>query len=408
MLKTPSCSLYSAADFPMLKKKIHGKSLVYFDSAATSLKPQEVIDAISEFYGEKYGTVHRAIYALSLESTALYGGVRKQVQKFLNAEFEEEIIFTKGTTESINLVAASFGKAFLKPGDEVILSEMEHHSNIVPWQLICEEKGAILKVIPITDAGELDLDVYRTLLSSKTKMVAITHMSNAIGTINPIKEIITLAHAWGAKVLIDGAQSAPHLCIDVQDLDADFFAFSGHKVFGPTGVGVLYGKKELLEKMPPYQGGGDMIAHVSFEKTTYQSLPLKFEAGTPMIASVIGLGRALSYIEEVGKPNIRHYEEELLGYATKQLEEIPGLKVIGTAKHKGPIISFVIPGIHSLDLGVLLDLQGIAVRTGHHCTQPLMQRFNIPGTVRLSFAPYNTIEEIDFFVKTLKEILKDL
>ena len=285
---------------------------------------------------------------------------------------------------------------------------MEHHSNIVPWQLICEEKGAILKVIPITDAGELDLDVYKRLLSSKTRVVAITHMSNAIGTINPIKEIITLAHAWGAKVLIDGAQSAPHLPIDVQDLDADFFAFSGHKVFGPTGVGVLYGKKELLEKMPPYQGGGDMIAHVSFEKTTYQSLPLKFEAGTPMIASVIGLGVALSYIEEVGKSNIRHYEEELLGYATKQLEEIPGLKVIGTAKHKGPIISFVIPGIHSLDLGVLLDLQGIAVRTGHHCAQPLMQRFNISGTVRLSFAPYNTIEEIDFFVKTLKDIMQTL
>lgn len=406
MLKTPSCSLYDVTDFPMLQKKVHGKPLIYFDSAATALKPRSVIDAISRFYEEEYGTVHRAVYTLSLASTALYSSVRKQVQQFLNAAHEEEIIFTKGTTEAINLVAASFGKAFLKPGDEVIISEMEHHSNIVPWQLICEEKGAVLKVIPITDGGELDLEAYRTLLSARTKIVAVTHMSNALGTINPIKNIIAMAHEWGAKVLIDGAQSAPHIPVDVQDLDADFFAFSGHKAFGPTGIGVLYGKRELLDKMPPYQGGGDMIAHVSFEKTTYQALPLKFEAGTPMIASVIGLGKALSYIEAVGKVNSMRYEEDLLFYATQQLQTIPHLKIIGTAKHKGPIISFVISGIHPSDLGVLLDLHGIAVRTGHHCAQPLMQRFNIPGTVRLSFAPYNTIEEIDFFIKSLKDLIQ--
>ena len=388
----------------MLQKKIHGKDLVYFDSAATTLKPQSVIDAICRFYEEGYGTVHRAVYTLSLESTALYTGVRRQVKQFLNAAYEEEIIFTKGTTESINLVAASFGKAFLKAGDEVIISEMEHHSNIVPWQLICEEKGAILKVIPVTDLGELDLEVYKSLLSSRTKMVALVHVSNALGTINPVKEMISLAHEKGAKVLIDGAQSAAHMAINVQDLDADFFAFSGHKAFGPTGVGVLYGKKALLEEMPPYQGGGDMIARVSFDKTTYQGLPLKFEAGTPMIASVIGLGKALCYIESLGKDNIMHHEEELLLYATKKLKQIPGLKIIGEAQKKGPIISFVISGMHHLDIGVLLDLQGIAVRTGHHCAQPLMQRFNLPGTARLSFAPYNTFEEIDYFVEKLLKI----
>jgi cysteine desulfurase/selenocysteine lyase len=388
----------------MLQKKIHGKDLVYFDSAATSLKPQTVIDSISQFYGENYGTVHRAVYTLSLESTALYADVRKQVQQFLKAAHEEEIIFTKGTTEAINLVAASFGKAFLKPGDEVIISEMEHHANIVPWQLICEEKGVLLKVIPVTEKGDLDLEAYRNLLSIRTKIVGIVHVSNALGTINPIKEIIRMAHKWGAKVLVDGAQSAAHMPINVQDLDADFFVFSGHKVFGPTGVGVLYGKKSLLEQMPPYQGGGDMIAHVSFEKTTYQALPLKFEAGTPMISSVIGLGRALSYIESIGKENIMRYEEELLVYATQKLKQIPDLKIIGESEQKGPIISFVIPGIHHLDIGVLLDLQGIAIRTGHHCAQPLMQRFKVPGTVRLSFAPYNTFEEIDYFTDKLMKI----
>lgn len=396
--------LCDRSDFPMLQKKIHGKNLVYFDSAATTLKPRSVIDAICRFYEEAYGTVHRAVYTLSLESTALYGGVRRQVKQFLNAAYEEEIIFTKGTTESINLVAASFGKAFLKAGDEVIISEMEHHSNIVPWQLICEEKGAILKVIPVTDLGELDLEAYKSLLSSRTKMVAVGHVSNALGTINPVKEIVDLAHKKGAKVLIDGAQSAAHMATNVQELDADFFTFSGHKVFGPTGVGVLYGKKALLEEMPPYQGGGDMIARVSFDKTTYQGLPLKFEAGTPMIASVIGLGEALRYIELLGKDNIMRYEEELLIYATHKLKQIPDLRIIGEARKKGPIISFIIPGMHHLDIGVLLDLQGIAVRTGHHCAQPLMQRFNIPGTVRLSFAPYNTFEEIDYFVEKLLKI----
>ncbi len=403
MLKTPS--VCCREDFSMLQKKIHGKPLVYFDSAATSLKPDSVIQTISEFYRENYGTVHRAVYTLSLESTSLYGEVRRQVKQFLNAAHEEEIIFTKGTTDSINLVAASFGKAFFKTGDEVIISEMEHHSNIVPWQLICEEKGAILKVIPVTDRGELDLEVYKQLLSEKTKMVAITHVSNALGTINPIKEMIALAHERGAKVLIDGAQSAPHMLVDVQDLDADFFAFSGHKIFGPTGVGILYGKRELLEKMPPYQGGGDMIAHVSFKKTTYQALPLKFEAGTPMIGAVIGLGAALRYVESLGRDTLQRYEEALLLYATEHLQKIPSLKIIGTSPHKGPIISFVIPGFHPLDLGVLLDLQAIAVRTGHHCAQPLMERFKVPGMVRLSFAPYNTLEEIDYFIEKLTEII---
>lgn len=402
MLKT--APIVCREDFPMLQKKIHGKPLVYFDSAATSLKPYSVIEAIKEFYQDRYGTVHRAVYTLSLESTSLYGQVRKLVKQFLNAAYEEEIIFTKGTTDSINLVAASFGKAFFKAGDEVIISEMEHHANIVPWQLMCEERGAVLKVIPVTDQGELDLEVYKRMLSDKTKMVAITHMSNALGTINPIKEMIALAHERGAKVLIDGAQSAPHIGVDVQDLQADFFAFSGHKIFGPTGVGVLYGRKELLEQMPPYQGGGDMIAQVSFKKTTYQPLPLKFEAGTPMIGAVIGLGAALRYVESIGRESLERYEEKLLLYATQKLEMVSDLKVVGTSLHKGPIISFVMPGLHPFDLGILLDLQGIAVRTGHHCAQPLMERFKTPGMVRLSFAPYNTFEEIDYFIEKLKNI----
>lgn len=387
---------------------MHGKPLIYFDSAATAQKPQVVIDALSHFYENEYGTVHRALYALSQKSTQAYQEAREKVRLFINAAKREEIIFTRGTTDSINLVASSFGKRFIEPGDEIIISEMEHHSNIVPWQFLCEERKAILKVIKVNDNGELDLDHFKSLLSPQTKLVSITHMSNALGTINPVKQIIAMAHNVGAKVMLDGAQAASHFPVDVQELDVDFYAFSGHKAYGPTGVGVLYGKEELLNAMPPYQGGGDMIEEVTFEKTTYNQLPLKFEAGTPMIAQVIGLGIALDYLSAFGMDKIHLLEKELLLYATLQLKTIPNLQIIGTAKEKGAIISFVIQGIHPLDLGVLLDMQGIAVRTGHHCAQPLMKRFGIPGTVRVSFALYNKKEEIDTFVSSLRHIIEKL
>lgn len=383
--------------FPQLQKE----GVIYFDSAATALKPQCVIDAITRFYSLEYGTVHRAIYDFAESATAKYSAVRTQIQKFLNAASPEEIIFTKGTTESINLVASSFG-SFLKAGDEVLISQMEHHSNIVPWQLVCQRTGAVLKIIPMNEKGELILGP----ITPRTKIVSIAHISNALGTLNPIKEIIQLAHAQGAKVLIDGAQSAGHLPIDVQDLDADFFAFSGHKVFGPTGVGILYGKKELLEKMPPYQGGGDMIEKVTFARTTFQKPPLKFEAGTPMIAEVIGLGAALSYIESLGRANIWAHGQELLAYATQKLS--PYVRILGTALQKGPILTFVIHGIHPLDLGTLLNLRKIAVRTGHLCAQPALDHFGVTAAVRLSFAPYNTIEEIDVFTDALQEIISQL
>lgn len=395
-------------DFPMLKKTMHGKPLIYFDTAATSQKPLMVIDAITQFYQNQYGTVHRAVYELVKQSTEQYQAVREKVRKFINAKKVEEIIYTRGTTEAINTVAYSFGKGFIKPGDEVIISEIEHHSNIVPWQLMCEDRGSILKVIPVDDKGELKLDVYKQLLSSKTKLVAIGHVSNALGTLNPIKEIITLAHEKGAKVLVDGAQGAPHLPVDVQDFDADFYVFSGHKIFGPTGIGILYGKQELLEAMPPYQGGGDMISLVTFDKTTYNVPPLKFEAGTPMIAEVMGLGAAIDYINAIGMEEILFWEQELLKYATKKLEGIKGVKIIGTAPKKGAIISFIVEGLHHLDIGTMLDLQGVAVRTGHHCAQPVMRRFNIPGTVRMSFAFYNTMEEIDQFMVALQKVLSQL
>lgn len=395
-------------NFPMLKKKMHGQPLVYFDSAATSQKPSVVIDAIADFYRDHYGTVHRAVYELALRSSEEYENTRKKVRAFLNATKEEEIIFTRGATESINLVAYCFGKAFIKPGDEILISAMEHHSNIVPWQMVCEERGATLKIIPMNEKGELLLEEYVRLLNKKTRLVAVTHVSNSLGTINPIKEMAREAHRVGACFLVDGAQSAPHLKIDVQDLDVDFFVFSGHKMMGPTGIGVLYGKRELLHQMPPYQGGGDMIERVTFAQTTYQVPPLKFEAGTPMIAEVLGLGKAIDYLQSVGLDKIHQWEQELLQHATRQLQEIPRLKIIGQAAKKGALISFTIEGIHPLDIGTFLDLKGIAIRTGHHCAQPVMDFFRVPATARASFACYNTKEEIDHFVLALREVVKRL
>lgn len=393
-------------DFPILQKTMHGQPLIYFDTAATAQKPDLVINAISEFYKNHYGTVHRAVYDLSLCATTAYQEIRNKAKNFIHAAKPEEIIFTRCTTDSINLAASSFGKAFVKPGDEILITAMEHHSNIVPWQMMCAERQAKLKVSPINNNGELLVDAFQKLLTPKTKLVALTHISNALGTINPIKILTKMAHDAGAKVLVDGAQSAPHHQIDVQDLDVDFFAFSGHKLYGPTGIGILYGKEKLLEEMPPYQGGGDMIEKVSFEKTTYNRLPLKFEAGTPMIAEIIGLGASIDYLNKLTLEAICKHEVELLHYATKKMEHIDGLKIIGNAKEKGAIISFTIEGMHPLDVGTFLDLQGIAVRTGHHCAQPLMNFFGIPGTVRASFGLYNTKEEIDHFIDVLHGIVR--
>ncbi|MBI3237091.1 MAG: SufS family cysteine desulfurase, partial [Chlamydiales bacterium] len=356
-------------DFPVLAEKMHGKPLIYLDSAATTQKPLCVIDAMHKFYTKEYATVHRAVYDLASQATERYDQVRIRCQKFLNACFPEEIIFTKGTTDGINLVAHSFAKAFIQEGDEVIISVMEHHSNIVPWQIVCKEKGAILKHIPIDEKGDLILEEFEKLLTEKTKIVSIAHIANATGTINPIEEIIRLAHSYGAKVLIDGAQSAAHMPVDVQKLNADFYVFSGHKAYGPTGIGILYGKKTLLEKMPPYQSGGDMIEYVDLQTSTYQQLPLRFEAGTPPIAEVIGLGRALEYIESIGRDQIARWETELLEHATAKLQEIRGLKIIGTAKKKSAIISFCMKDLHPLDIGTLLDVRGIAIRTGNLCAQ---------------------------------------
>lgn len=392
-------------DFPMLKKQMHGHPLIYFDSAATSQKPQVVIDTLTSFYQDHYSTVHRAIYELAVYATLEYENTRKKVQKLLNAAKSEEIVFTRGTTDAINMVAASFGKAFIQAGDEIIITEMEHHSNIVPWQMLCEERGAILKIVPINEKAELQLDIYEQLLNKRTKLVAVAHVANSTGTINPIKKMIKMAHDAGAKVLIDGAQAAPHIPIDVQDLDADFYVFSSHKIYGPTGIGVLYGKEELLEKMPPRDGGGDMIDTVTFAKTTYNKAPIKFEAGTPLIAEAMGLGAALDYIQAIGIPAIQQWEHELLIYATPQLQEIKGLRIIGNAQNKGAIIGFVVEGTHPLDLGTMLDLRGIAVRTGNHCAQPTMCHFKLPGTCRASFALYNTKQEIDTFVAALRDII---
>jgi len=390
-------------DFPMLKKMMNGRHLIYLDTAATAQKPKVVIDAIDAFYSSEYGTVHRSIYEIAAHSTEMYSTVRAKVQKFIRAKEEEEIVFTKGTTESINLVANSFGKAFLESGDEIIISEMEHHSNIVPWQILAQERNLKLKYIPMTQSGELRLDVFKELLSDRTKLVSVAHIANATGTINPIQEIISLAHEFGAKVMIDGAQAASHMPLNVQELDADFYAFSGHKIYGPTGVGILYGKMDLLQAMPPFLGGGDMIETVTMEGSTYQEPPLKFEAGTPPIAEVMGLGAAIDYIESIGSENIHEHLNQLMEYATQKLQEIPGLKIMGTAQNKGPIISFVMDDLHPLDLGTLLGLKGIAIRTGHLCAQPALNRLGAPSLARISFGMYNQTSDIDLAVSAIQE-----
>lgn len=390
-------------DFPMLSKTMNGKPLIYLDSAATAQKPQSVIETICRFYREEYGTVHRAVYEIAARSTEMYSEVRGKVQQFINAREEDEIVFTRGTTESINLVAYSFGKAFIHEGDEIIISEMEHHSNIVPWQLMVEQYGAHLKIIPMSDEGILDLEVYKSLLTEKTKLVSVAHIANATGTLNPIQEMAALAHQVEAKILVDGAQAAPHLPLDVQALDVDFYAFSGHKLYGPTGVGVLYGKKELLERLPPFMGGGDMIEEVTLEQSTFQKSPLKFEAGTPSIAEVIGLGAAIDYVESIGRAVIQEWELKLLHYATEKLSEVSGIKLYGTAPSKGAIISFGIEGMHPLDLGTILGLKGIAIRTGHLCAEPVLRRFGADALARISFGLYNTLEDIDMFLHALKE-----
>lgn len=394
--------------FPVLGRVVNNKPLIYLDNAATTQKPEPVIDMLDFYYKNYNANIHRGIHTLAEEATAAYEATRADVQNFIKANYKEEIIFTSGTTESINLVSQTWARKNIHKGDEIIITTMEHHSNIVPWQLICEEKGGVLKVVPVSDEGELDLEAYKQLLSEKTKLVSIAHVSNALGTINPVKEMISMAHKAGAVVLIDGAQSTVHLDIDVQDLDCDFFAFSAHKVYGPTGVGVLYGKKKLLEEMPVYKGGGEMIKDVTFEKTTFNELPYKFEAGTPNIAGVIAFKAALDFVKQTGKVFIENYENDVLQYATAELLKIEGLKIYGTAKKKTSVISFLLDGIHPQDVGVLLDQQGIAVRTGHHCTQPLMNRFKIPGTVRASFAMYNTHEEVDSLVAGLQKAIKML
>jgi cysteine desulfurase/selenocysteine lyase len=395
-------------DFPILSREVYGKTLVYFDNAASSQKPSKVIDAISHYYEHEHSNIHRGVHHLSADATEKYEEARKTIQRFINAEHSHEVIFTKGTTDSINLVAYSFGVKFINEGDEVIVSTLDHHSNIVPWQMICETRGAKLKVIPINNEGELLLDDYRNLLSDKTKIVTVGHVSNALGTINPVKEIIAEAKKMSIPVLLDGAQAIPHLAVDVQELDCDFYAFSAHKIFGPTGVGVLYGKENLLNTIPPYQGGGDMIDTVTFEKTTYNELPHKFEAGTPNIAGVIGLKAAIEYVNQVGINNIAIAEHQLIEYATEQISAIDGVRLIGTAKEKASVLSFLVNDIHPYDIGTILDRLGVAVRTGHHCAEPLMNRLNIPGTVRASFAFYNTKEEVDVFVNALKKVVSML
>ena len=386
-------------DFPILSREIGGKPLVYLDSAATSQKPQVVIDALVAYYSDINANVHRGVHTLSQEATDAYEGARSKVREFINAAEDAEIIFTRGTTEGINLVAQTLGAQRAEQGSEVIISNMEHHSNVVPWQILCEQRGARLRVVPINEDGELLMDEYEKLLGPQTALVSIVHMSNALGTINPVKDIVAMAHAHGVPVLLDGAQSVPHLPVDVRDLDCDFYAFSGHKLFGPTGIGVLYGKREWLESMPPYQGGGEQIKSVTFEKTIYNDLPYKFEAGTPHIAGVVGLGAAIDYVNGIGLERAAAYEHELLEYGTEQLQTIEGLRLIGTARQKASVLSFLLDNIHPHDIGTVLDTQGIAIRTGHHCAQPLMQRFQIPATARASLAFYNTKSEIDALVE---------
>ncbi len=388
-------------DFPNLSITVRGRPLVYLDNAATTMKPQSVIDRLVEYYSHENSNVHRGVHYLSEKATAEFEKAREKVRQFLNAAKLSEIIFTKGTTDSINLVVSSYGRAFLKKGDEIIISAMEHHSNIVPWQILCEEKGTVLKVIPLDETGAYSVSDFKKILSPRTKFVSLVYISNSLGTINPIPEIIKISHSHSIPVLVDGAQTVNHRPVDVQKLDCDFLAFSGHKLFGPTGVGVLYGKADLLNKMPPYQGGGDMIASVTLEKTTYNVLPYKFEAGTPHIAGVIALGTAIDYINTIGFEKIMPYEEELLAYGTKALKKIPHLRMIGTAKNKAAILSFVLPNIHAHDLGTLVDEQGVAIRTGHHCTQPVMKHFCVPATSRASLAFYNTTQDIDRLVESI-------
>lgn len=391
-------------DFPVLSRLVHGKPLVYLDNAATTQKPKSVMDRLFKFYAEEYATVHRGVYAMSQDSTWECDKVREKTRQFLNAQNVSEIVFVRGTTEAINLVAAGYGRKFLKAGDEIIISALEHHANIVPWQQVCQEKGTILKVIPMNDRGELLMDEYKKLLSPRTKIVAVTHVSNALGTITPVKEITALAHQVGAVVLLDGAQAVAHQKVDVRDIDCDFYCFSGHKIYGPTGVGILYGKLKHLEAMDPYQTGGEMIKVVTFEKTTFAPPPLKFEAGTPSFAEIIGLGPALDYVQQLGFDKIEAYEHELLVDATEKLSAVKGLRIIGTAQPKAAVVSFLLDDIHPHDIGTILDQEGIAIRTGNHCAQPVMQRFGVPATARATFSFYNTKDEIDVLVKSLAKI----
>ncbi len=394
------------ADFPALHQKVHGKPLVYLDNAASAQKPRQVIDTLAEFYARDYANVHRGVHTLSERATARFEAARDKVRRFLNAASAEEIVFVRGTTEAINLVAQAYARPRLEPGDEVLISAMEHHSNIVPWQMVCQQTGARLKVAPIDERGELLMEAFEKLLGPRTKLVAVAHMSNALGTINPVAKIVALAHARGIPVLVDGAQAVPHLRVDVQALGCDFYAFSGHKLYGPSGIGVLYGKRKLLEAMPPWQGGGEMIRKVTFEATEYNVLPYKFEAGTPAIAEAVGLGAAIDYVESIGLETIFAYERELIEYATDQALKIEGLRLLGTAAHKGAILSFVLDGIHPHDLGTFLDHYGIAVRAGHHCAMPVMDFFKVPATTRASFALYNTHQEVDSLIAALREIVK--
>jgi cysteine desulfurase / selenocysteine lyase len=394
------------ADFPVLHQTINGKPLIYLDNSASSQVPQVVIDRGSTYIEQEHSNIHRGVHYLSQKATTAYEGAREKVKRFINARDVRECIFVRGATEGINLVMHGYGRKFIGAGDEIIISAMEHHANIVPWQMLCEEKGARLRVIPMNDAGELLLDEYDGLLSERTKLVAVMHVSNALGTINPIKEMVAQAHKYGVPVLIDGAQAAPHMPVDVQALDADFYVFSGHKMFAPTGSGVVYGKLEILNTMNPFQGGGDMIRTVTFEKTTYADPPNRFEAGTPAIASQIGLGAAIDYLNSIGRERAAAYEAELLRYATERVSAIEGVRIIGTAKHKASVLSFVIDDIHPHDIGTILDQEGIAVRAGHHCAQPVMQRFKVPATARASFAFYNTKEEIDVLARTIERVIE--
>lgn len=403
---TPQIDIESIRkEFPILHQQVNGRDLVYFDNAATNQKPKRVIDALTGYYTGYNANIHRGIHTLAEKATKAFEQTRETARLFINASSTEEIIFTRGVTEGINLVAATYGRAFLNEGDEVIISTLEHHSNIVPWQLICDERKAKLKVIPVSAAGELDLNAYRSLLTKNTRIVAVNHASNSLGTINPVKEIISLAHEAGAVVLIDGAQAGAHIDINVQDLDCDFYCLSSHKMYGPTGTGILYGKKALLEKMPPYHGGGEMIKQVTFEKTTYNDLPYKFEAGTPNIADVIAFRHAMEFILDIGRENIAAHEHQLLLYATERLSRLKRIKLIGTARDKVAVAAFIVEGIHHFDIGQMLDARGIAVRTGHHCTQPLMECFGIEGTVRASFSVYNTTGEIDQLIEGLERII---